>query len=205
MDNKKHLFEEIQLHLLQDDKPSVFFNSISNSKFNAEYPFSMLNRLKTTEQSAKYHPEGSVWNHTMMVVDEAAARKQSSTDSRAFMWAALLHDIGKLSTTKKRGEKITSYNHEKVGAKLAAEFLRCFNQDEAFISKVTALVRWHMQLLFVVKSLSFADIDGMKAQASVEDIALLGLCDRLGRLGADEQAEQENIRLFLQKCSQKLL
>jgi len=204
MTNSKLLFEEIERHLLQDDKPSVYINSISNPAFNTEYPFTMLGKLKATEQSAKYHPEGSVWNHTMLVVDEAAARKHSSSDIRAFMWAAVLHDIGKPATTKKRGEKITSYDHEKVGAKLSAEFLRCFNQSEDFISRVSALVRWHMQLLFVVKALSFADIEGMQAQVSVNDIALLGLCDRMGRLGADEQAEQENIRLFLQKCSQKI-
>jgi len=146
----------------------------------------------------------NVWNHTMLVIDEAAKVKSKSSDSRAFMWAALLHDIGKPDTTRIRKGKITSYEHDKLGAKMSKEFLEQFksnvenNVDDKFIEKVASLVRWHMQILFVVKSLPFADINRMKEQAPVCDIALLGLCDRLGRTGANRE-EEENIRIFLEK------
>ncbi len=71
-----------------------------------------------TGQSPQHHPEGSVWNHTLLVVDEAAKIKEQSADPRTFMWAALLHDLGKPSTTMRRKSKITSYDHDKVGAQL---------------------------------------------------------------------------------------
>lgn len=29
----------------------------------------MLRKLKSTVQSPKYHPEGNVWNHTLLVID----------------------------------------------------------------------------------------------------------------------------------------
>lgn len=32
----------------------------------------MLYNLKETEQSKVHHPEGNVWNHVLLVVDEAA-------------------------------------------------------------------------------------------------------------------------------------
>lgn len=39
----------------------------------------------------------------------------------------------------------------------------------------------------------------MKEQVVLGDVALLGLCDRLGRIGADRKKEEENIRIFLKK------
>jgi len=54
-----------------------------------------------------------------------------------------------------------------------------------------------MQILYVVNMLPYADIQEMKKQANVRDIALLGLCDRLGRTGADLKKEEEIIQDFL--------
>lgn len=187
---------------MSDEKPSIYFNNICHEPGFRRYPFSLLLRLRDTMQSPKHHPEGSVWNHTVMVVDEAAKVKSRSSNEAAFMWAALLHDIGKPDTTKIRNEKITSYNHEAVGANMARKFLQEFDQDEEFTDKVAGLIRWHMQILFVVNDLPFARIKEMKEQVDIREIALLGLCDRLGRLNADREKEEENIRLFLKKCGQ---
>ena len=192
---------EINTHLMQDKTPSEYFQNISDTPLFHEYPFQMLNRLKRAEQSPQHHPEGSVWNHTLLVVDAAAEVKEQSKNPNALMWAALLHDIGKPGTTRIRKGKITSYNHDRLGATLTEEFLLEFVNDEDFIQAVCALVRWHMQILFVVKDLPFGDINTMKQQTDVNEVALLGLCDRLGRTGADRRLEEENIRQFLQKCN----
>ncbi len=190
---------EMEAHLTRDDAPSEYFNGILDVPLMEEHPFLMLKMLDKTEQSPKYHPEGNVWNHTMLVVDAAAAVKRRSKDERAFMWAALLHDIGKPGTTKRRRGKITSYDHDKRGAEMAEAFLREFTDDEDFVRRVSSLVRYHMQILFVVKDLPFADIEEMKRRSDVREVALLGLCDRLGRLYADREREEENVRLFLRK------
>jgi hypothetical protein len=58
-----------------------------------------------------------------------------------------------------------------------------------------------MQILFVVKDLPFGDIKTMKQQTDVNEVALLGLCDRLGRTGSDRRLEEDNIRQFLRKCN----
>lgn len=112
-----------------------------------------MKALTDTPQSPLYHPEGSVWNHTMMVLDNAAVLKTKSRDSRAFMWAALLHDIGKTPTTKIKHGKITSYDHDVSGAELAVRFLSELTDEENHIEKVTRLVRWHMQSLYITNGL----------------------------------------------------
>lgn len=199
MTSTKEIFEQINIHLLEDEKPSIFLNKISEMNLFKQHPFNMLYNLKKTEQSPKYHPEGNVWNHTMMVLDMAAKLKDKSGDKSAFMWAALLHDIGKPSTTKYYKGRIVSYDHDKEGGILTRLFLLEFINNYEFIDKVVALVRWHMQILFVVKSMRFSEIEKMKKESDVYEIALLGYCDRMGRLGADINFETKNIKTFLNK------
>lgn len=197
-----NLFEDVTNHLMHDAKPSKYLNHLFESKAAGDFPLNVLTRLKETQQSVKHHPEGNVWNHTLLVVDAAATVRQKSGAPQVFMWAALLHDIGKADTTKIRKGRITAYDHDKVGAVLAKSFLEKLTDDEAFISGVVSLVRWHMQILFAVNDLPFADIEEMKKQTDIREIALLGLCDRLGRLNADRAKEESNIKIFLRKCGE---
>lgn len=198
------VFEEFERHLMEDEKPSVYFEKVVNNKdIFDEYPFTLLSRLVDTPQSPQHHPEGSVWKHTLLVVDNAAKVKELSENPRAFMWGALLHDLGKAPTTKIRKGKITSYDHDKVGAELCMDFLRMFTEDTEFIKQVTALVRWHMQTLFVIKNLPFGDVKSMATEISIKEIALLSQADRLGRGEMNEskiKEEKENIKIFIRKC-----
>lgn len=202
-DDKTKVFIEINHHILEDESPSNYLNDVSQRVIFRQKPFMMLRKLKETPQSPIHHPEGNAWNHTMMVVDEAAKVRMKSKDAKSFMWAALLHDIGKPDTTKIRKGKITAYDHDIVGAELADEFLRCFTQNEEFIQKVVRLIRWHMQILYVLKDMPFSRMTEMSEQVDSHEIAMLGLCDRLGRANADARKEEENIRLFLDKIKKR--
>jgi putative nucleotidyltransferase with HDIG domain len=196
-----NLYQTIKYHLMNHPVPSIYLDNISEEQEFQSYPFVMLFRLKGTEQSPRHHPEGDAWKHTLLVVDTAAKEKGRSNNALAFMWAALLHDIGKPSTTRVRGGKITSYDHDKVGAELTRKFLSEFTDDEPFMDQVYFLVRYHMQLLFVLNDLPFKDIKGMKAHGDVREIALLGFCDRMGRTGANRAQEETNMKLFIEKCN----
>ncbi len=200
MSEKHELFMEMNSHLLEDEVPSLYFcRKFQPSAFASEYPFAMLSRLEGTCQSPLHHPEGSVWNHTMLVVDQAAKRRHQSADAQVLMWAALLHDVGKAKTTRLKKGKITSYDHEKIGAPMAADFLEALSAPPDFSGKVSHMVRWHMQLLYVTKNMPFADACCMMENVDIKEIALLGLCDRLGRGGkTDEKAELDNLRIFMQ-------
>ncbi len=192
------LFKQMDTHLCNDHKPSLYFTQmLENGELN-DYPLNMLGNLENTEQSPIHHPEGNVWNHTMLVIDEAAKVKDQSRDKRVFMWAALLHDIGKAVTTSKHKGKITSYDHDKAGARMVPEFLKDL-ADQDFIDRVSALVRWHMQVMFVIKSTNFADIEGMVKETDPDEVALLGYCDRMGRTGVDKRKTQMELKEFSEK------
>ncbi|KEI86512.1 HD domain-containing protein [Clostridium botulinum] len=198
------VFKDIDEHILKDEKPSNYINKLYEEGKLEEYPFDMLTILRKIDQSPKYHPEGSVWNHIMMVLDNGAKERDKSENKRIFMWACLLHDIGKGTTTKIRKGRITSYNHDKEGERLSIKFLKCFTGDEEFVKEVSKLVRWHMQPLFVNKNLPFKDIESMVKEVSIKEIALISLCDRLGRGGMSEGKKEEEIKaidLFIEKCS----
>lgn len=203
MEDIRTIYDEIDKHIMNDDRPSEFLKELLKQGKLIERPLNMLSDLVKSEQNKKYHPEGNVWNHTLMVLDEAAERKDKSREPRVFMWAALLHDIGKYPTTKVRNGKLTSYNHEKVGKQMAVEFLKTFREKENFIRSVSVLVRWHMEPLFLAKNSPSANTEQMLREVSLEELALLSTCDRLGRgdmspKKADD--EMKGIKMFVEKC-----
>lgn len=200
----KKIFEEIQYHLLNDTKPSVYINKIMEDGKLSSYPFSMISDLKKVLQNPKYHPEGDTFNHVMMVIDEGVKYKAYSEDERVYMWSLLLHDIGKTPTTKLRKGRWTSYDHDKVGSNMAKEFLKKFDENEEFIEKVSALVKYHMNPLFIVKRLPFGDTDGLLKDTSLKEVALVSLSDRLGRGGMDKEKiieTKKSIKEFIHRVS----
>lgn len=205
--DKFDLFNDINNHLLEDEQPLEYLDKLLKDGLLNDYPFTMLSDLKDVKQNLKYHPEGSVWNHTLLVVDEAAKVKHKSRDMKTFMWAALLHDIGKKPTTRLRNGKITSYNHDIVGKDMSEDFLSFFEADSEFKKNASALVRWHMQPLFTAKDLPFSNIEKMLSEIPLSEIALLSLCDRLGRGDMTQEKiedEKKGINIFIEKCNDVL-
>lgn len=205
MNNKDYeIFLEIENHLLNDEKPSIFLTKMKDKKLFDSYPFSMIGDLAEVQQNPKYHPEGNVFIHTMMVVDEGAKNRDKSNDKKAFMWALLLHDIGKKPTTRIRKGRLTSYDHDKVGEKMAVKFLEYFELDNEFIDRVAGLIKWHMQSLFVTKDSRFQNINDMLKDVDIDEIVLVALSDRLGRGGLDKEGRKETIS-DIDKFKEKLI
>lgn len=83
--------------------------------------------MSRTEQNPEFHAEGDVWTHTKMVCEELVKLDsflalEEDKQQAAFL-AALLHDIGKIPTTRWEDGKWTSPNHTLVGSKMARQFL----------------------------------------------------------------------------------
>ena len=197
--DKRDLFIKIDKILLQSSKPSQEIKKLIKDGYFDTEPFNLIKNLVKIEQNPKYHPEGNVLNHILLVTDNASSIKEKSIDKQAFMWGAFLHDIGKLTTTKIRKNRITSYNHDIEGEKIALEFLDMLTCDEEFKKRVSKLVRWHMQPLFFDKNLPFFKPKDMLNDVEYKEIALLSLCDRLGRGEMDNQtieAEKNRIENF---------
>ena len=196
----KELFEILEKHILEDNKPSEFLNFLKEKKL-LEGSF-----LEMVKQEKKHHPEGNVWIHTMQVLDEAASLRNFANNKREFMWAALLHDIGKRDTTKMRKGRWTAYDHDRVGAKLSKEILEEATDNEKFISEVSSLVRYHMSYLYIDKNLPFVKAEDMVKNSDLHDIALLTYCDRVGRgkkTLEDKKKILDSINNFIVKVNEK--
>lgn len=201
------MFNEVNEILLKSMKPSEDIKRlIKEGKFD-ENPFNDIKSLGLIDQNPKFHPEGSVLNHILLVVDMASEVKELSRNQKVFMWSALLHDIGKLTTTKIRKGRITSYNHDVEGEKIGLNFLKLITNDPQFNEKVSKLIRWHMQPLFFDKNLPFFEPQNMLNDVEYKEVALLSFCDRLGRGKLNEQAiekEKQNIEKFEEYCKEEM-
>jgi poly(A) polymerase len=101
----------------------------------------------TCEQSLDFHPEGSVYNHLIRILEQLPTGASTS-----LIWAALLHDIAKPVTAScdPSTGRIHFYGHEKVGAEMAKEILRRLKFARKEIGQIVACVRQHMQFKDVV-------------------------------------------------------
>ena len=96
----------------------------------------------TCAQSPNYHPEGSVYNHIRLMLE------QLPPDAAAALpWAAILHDIGKPPTASVDAATgaIHFYGHEKVGAEMAHQILNRLRFPKKDINEIVTFVRQHMQ------------------------------------------------------------
>lgn len=108
-----------------------------------------IDRLHGVEQPAEFHPEGDVWTHTMMLLEQLPAGV-----SPTLAWGALLHDVGKPATFSAGPGRIRFNGHVEVGVRIAEDIGRRlrFSNDES--EQIAALVENHMR---------FGDVARMKA------------------------------------------
>ena len=112
-------------------KPSEDLERLIIEGYLDKEPFNKIKKLNNIEQNPKYHPEGSVLKHVLLVVDLASEYKKYSNDEKVFMWAALLHDIGKIGIPDRilnKPEKLTDeeYGIMKSHVTKGAEILKSF-------------------------------------------------------------------------------
>ena len=91
--------------------------------------FPELQALDGCPQEPEWHPEGDVWVHTLMVVDEARTRIDDldRPGRVALMLGALCHDLGKPATTAVIDGRIRSLGHEEAGVPPATRLLDRLN------------------------------------------------------------------------------
>jgi tRNA nucleotidyltransferase (CCA-adding enzyme) len=73
--------------------------------------------LADTPQDPGWHPEGDVWTHTLLAVDEARPLVGDLDRPRALavMLAVVCHDLGKPATTRLENGRLRSPGHEEAG------------------------------------------------------------------------------------------
>ena len=110
----ERIFEEMSKLLLRSEKPSIGLDVLEGTKLLKFFP--EIEALKEVEQDPVWHPEGDVWVHTKMVVDEAAKLRSGADDDIVLMLSALCHDLGKPGTTSRIDDRVRARGHEEAGA-----------------------------------------------------------------------------------------
>jgi len=110
-----------------------------------------LHKLEAVPQNADVHPEGNVWNHTYHVVKHMGQVSRGRDDRAILVFAALLHDIGKIyCTTENESGRLVTYGHDDVGAEKVRDFFKSIGGTNGIAtlmsSYVEPLVKNHMYL-----------------------------------------------------------
>jgi tRNA nucleotidyltransferase (CCA-adding enzyme) len=112
----ERVFGEIEKLLLQARRPSLGLGLMKQwGMLPVVAP--ELEPLERTPQDPEWHPEGDVWTHTLLAVDQAAALLEGLDRPRALtvMLGTLFHDLGKPDTTRLERGRIRSLGHEEAG------------------------------------------------------------------------------------------
>jgi poly(A) polymerase len=122
-------------------------------------------RMKGVEQPPQFHPEGDVWTHTLLLLEQLEAGCAPT-----LAWGALLHDVGKPPTFRRGPDRIRFDGHVEVGVAMAAEICRRFRFSNEETRQIVALVENHMR---------FADAARMKASTLKRFFRLEGFEEHL--------------------------
>ncbi|MBR2578169.1 MAG: hypothetical protein IKE38_04465 [Erysipelotrichaceae bacterium] len=141
--SKERVEEELKKALLKGKRPSIFFEVLKETG-QLDRWFTELKQLIGLKQDPLYHPEGDVWTHTMQVIDRAAEYR-SLTDTYPFMLLCLVHDLGKIITTKEINGRIHSYGHETKGLPLVRNLIRRISNRKDIMRYTQNMVSLHMR------------------------------------------------------------
>lgn len=191
--SRERIYEELLKALLKADKPSVFFRVLREmDRLNAFFPD--VAGLIGVEQNPKFHPEGDVFEHTMLTLDAAAALRPMAKEPANFMLAALMHDLGKQNASEVTQGRITSYRHPETGVLLAESQLQKLTTNARTIAYVKNMTLLHMRPNMMAQARSKRLKTRRMFDESVcpEDLILLSRADASGKLDGPYRMEHWN-------------
>lgn len=185
--SKERVFEELNKALLSPT-PSIAFKYL--------YDMGILQQvlpevaiLSTIDQDPIHHPEGNVFNHTMMVLDEGAKLKDLVHEPLFFMWSCLLHDIGKAKDHFIDDDgHIRNNGHDITGAKMVKPTLLRLTKQKKLTNYVEKMTRYHMRM-HILLTMSDMKIKRIMLDTDMLDLLFLNKADTYGRQTSPEKKE----------------
>jgi tRNA nucleotidyltransferase (CCA-adding enzyme) len=182
---------EMEKLLLLAERPSVGF-ALALELGVIDRLFPELKSLVGCPQEPEWHPEGDVWVHTLLVIDEARRRIDDldRPQKLAVMLGAVCHDLGKPPTTAFVDGRIRSIDHEQAGVAPAQALLARLNIQTIggfdVARQVTGIVAHHLKPHAFSKSATPVG-DGafrrLAGKVDLELLARLAMSDCRGRTG----------------------
>jgi poly(A) polymerase len=141
-----------------------------------------ISAMKGVEQPPAFHPEGDVFVHTLLLLENLP-----NPCPMTLAWGALLHDVGKPATFRVAPDRIRFDGHVEVGVKIAEEICRRlrFSNDEA--AQILALVDNHMR---------FGHVTRMKESTLKKFLRMPGFDEHLALHCADSLASHRNLSTY---------
>lgn len=138
-----------------------------------------LGAMKGCAQPPRFHPEGDVWEHTVLVFEHLPPDA-----GLPLAWAALLHDVAKpaVRSVDANGEA-HFYGHDRLGAEMAGSILRRLKYPNAIVEAVQFMVARHMQW-GQIDSMRLGKLRLWMSVPTMDDEMLLHRADCLASHGA---------------------
>jgi tRNA nucleotidyltransferase (CCA-adding enzyme) len=186
----ERVWGEIEKLLTQARRPSIGF-ALALELGVVDRLLPELKPLVGCHQEPEWHPEGDVWTHTLMVIDQARAANDDLDRPNlvTVMLGAVCHDLGKPATTELIDGRIRSLNHEDVGVLPATQLLDRLNvhtMDGFDVRRhVLGLVAQHLKPGMFHKAGNVSDgaFRRLAQKVDLELLARLARADCLGRTG----------------------
>ena len=195
---KERIWDEWKKLIIKGKKISEGLQFLSDCHWLQYFP--ELAALENCQQDPKWHPEGTVWNHTKHCMDAFAQRRISNEWEDLIVGiATLCHDMGKPTTSKiSEDGRIRSPKHDVEGVAVARSFLSRMTEHKKVFDAVLPLVAQHMQPYNLYKNQS-GDSAIRRLAAKVKRI------DRLMRLVEADQMGRPPIKVTKFEISQWIL
>jgi poly(A) polymerase len=141
-----------------------------------------ISAMHGVEQPPEFHPEGDVFVHTLLVLENLP-----QPCPMTLAWGALLHDVGKPATFRRAPDRIRFDDHVEVGVKIGEKICRemRFSNDET--AQVLALVDNHMR---------FGQVSRMKESTLKRFMRLPSFDEHLALHRADSLASHGNLATY---------
>jgi len=192
---KERVYTEWKKLLLKAPKPSVGFELMRELGITKRY-FPELHALINVPQSPKWHPEGDVWIHTMMTLDEMAKLCRSGCphpdkkQNLRFLFAILCHDLGKTThTSMDDAGNIRAIGHEEAGIEPTKSLLYRLTDEHDFIDALLPLVEHHLKpSQFYHGKAKASAFRRLATKVNIEELVIVAKADFLGRTTAESLA-----------------
>jgi tRNA nucleotidyltransferase (CCA-adding enzyme) len=201
----ERIWGEIEKLLLQAARPSIGFTiALRLGVIDALLP--EMKALVGCPQEPEWHPEGDVWVHTLMVIDQARTRIDDLDRPRqvAMMLGAVCHDLGKPATTAFIDGRIRSIDHEQAGVAPATAVLDRLNIHtlEGFDVRreVLGITAHHLKPGMFGMSKTPVTDGAFRRLAQKVDLELLALLAKSDCMGRDGGFDCSAMDWFLQRA-----
>lgn len=184
--SSERVFEELR-KALKSNTPSIFFNVLKELDL-LDIHFPEIKDLIGVIQPIEYHPEGDVYTHSLIVLDEVSKK----TTNEKIRFAGLIHDLGKAKTPK--AILPHHYEHDKNGEQPARNLCNRLKVPNIWKKLAIVTVTEHMRAglfnkMSIPKKVSFIE----KNQKYLEELEIIARVD------------SKNDKLYFYDIGQKML